>query len=270
MSFCGKKILHLHPRIESRIRAQLQTIYYVEPDVQIPLNREVLDESYLVTIQKNKSFYGGLFLIDIDHVVYHIFIFNFQLYPVQLEFANETLYKGTMFVGDLVHKQNRWTFFINDIVFHEGNTVHLNLAKRLLLIYKTLKQDFRHDPLTSICDIHLSPYFVYNHIPLLKHPCTIMFVPDVPRNSKPKMWFSLKHPKATHSNAHGDRKTFTVNQTDIVDVYTIHELSCNLCVASMDESKFLKHKFKSDPTQKLLCQFDSYFDKWRPCCGSSQ
>jgi hypothetical protein len=259
----------INQEIKSIINNKLSTQFPMNTITHIPLTNVTtqLDHTFLVSIEKENKTQVILLLITIKNKKYNILIVkdNNTMFSVFLKF-NHVLYTGTIFEGDLIYN-NRWIFYVTDIYYYLSKfTLNLSFKNRLQIISNCVKNDLKFDMLVSFCDVHLSSFFLFNHIPLISKSCKLLFQSDT-TNKKFYYHFEKKNDKKQYCGSTNEIKTFTVYSTTEIDVYKIFDnknVSFGiLAVTSQAMSDHLSQQFKdTQQQQNIKCKYNNYFNAW--------
>ena len=73
---------------------------------------------------------------------------------------HESLYKGTVFEGELLkNNKNDWSFIINDILIYKTKAPNLNLITKIKLIYTILDEYYIKDENIDVCSLYIKQFF---------------------------------------------------------------------------------------------------------------
>lgn len=74
---------------------------------------------------------------------------------------NKSLFSNTLIEGEMVKtKENKWIFFINDIIAYQGKKLDtVILPDRLKIIYDILNNQYKPDPVCDICSYKVKSYY---------------------------------------------------------------------------------------------------------------
>jgi len=74
---------------------------------------------------------------------------------------NKSLFSNTLIEGEMVKtKENKWIFFINDIIAYEGKKLDdVIMPDRLKIIYDILNNQYKPDPICDICSYKVKSYY---------------------------------------------------------------------------------------------------------------
>jgi len=74
---------------------------------------------------------------------------------------NKSLFSNTLIEGEMVKtKENKWIFFINDIIAYQGKKLDdIILPERLKIIYDILENQYKPDPICDICSYKVKSYY---------------------------------------------------------------------------------------------------------------
>lgn len=253
--------------IESTIRAKLSCIEVRET---IPINLRSqyfsVDHTFLVTIDKPNKTKSRLFLTSINGKKYNALLVKDKMYSLKLQFSDNSLYKDTLFIGEIV-KKKQWAFYINDVATIAGEYVqNQELSRKLVQCNEILKKSYKHNPEESSCVMELTGYFLFNHISLIKKSCKLLFVPQYSNKTAYYFNYFVEEKKVPQKN---HLCSFVVRKTGRADVY---ELFCRdtgkfvdvLGVVGMKSSRELQRLFENCEEQVIECKYSAYFKSYLP------
>lgn len=270
--FCDKYCYKLDQPTIEKIKIKIANTMPFQMNIAENLkNCKELNHEFLLTIEKKSHLEGVLILITIDNQSYTLMLINDIFYNIKLKLHND-LYSGTIFVGKLTQKHNRCVYFIDDIIYY-CNIYYQSetLKKRLKIIYNIIKNKYKYDSHKAPFDVQLTGYFLYNHLPLIKKKCRILFKND---NSLYFLDYNLCDSGSSGNlgnlgNLGNSVQKLKIFKTKHVDVYKINNNDENnhyiLAVTSIEISKKLNKLFDNVECSKhleLICEYNIYFNKW--------
>ena len=258
--------------------------FYLPEPVNLKKYHSFLNEKYLLRIKKKNTILIILFLIKINQKNYNICIINKKFYFIHLLFDDKIYVNGTVFIGDLIEQNNNWFFFINDLIYLNGNILlkKKKFSKRLILCHDILRNKYKIKDKKNLNAnfltfyIKLTGYFLFNHFDLIKKN-TVLFksendVIDFYYNHDDDFSYNGGGSNSNNNKKHlkiinNQEKLFMVKKTQQTDVYLLYEINSHeefdiLGIFSKKQSNYLKHIFKKVNTQTLLCQYNNFFNCW--------
>jgi len=125
---------------------------------------------HLVCLRSNGNPYF-LHLVKYNFVQYCIFIdkkiqqgYYFPRMIVTRISFDDSLFEdgGTLLEGEMIKGKDSWYFGILDLIVYQGkHLAEINLPKRLNILYKLLKSNFKQDD-TDVCKFFIKKYFTYD------------------------------------------------------------------------------------------------------------
>lgn len=229
-----------------------------------------VEKPHLLTISMNKTKYI-LFLTTIKNRQYCLFINQEKKHYFYCKFRFDIeLFSGTLFIGEFFkNDKDSWSFFIEDIHYHSGNTQeNVPFSERLELIYNTLKTRYTWDEMMNICHLEIKPYFMYYYLEKIKD-CTYLdelyFIPE--SFFDPIKVINLDTIiKIDKIEENKDIKTLTFTNGGQPDIYMLsddqgvdHGIAS---VKTMEQSKFLRNYLKKNDKYRAKCKYNPVFKKW--------
>lgn len=169
-----------------------------------------------------------------------------QLIYVRFRFK-DYLFQNTLFDGKLFSKNNKWTFFINDILIHCGNTKFDDVDKTEL-IKNIMENDYKYDYMMNVCKIYFNRLTVSSNL-----------------NTNSNLNNVMKNNHIQYKN--GDKLEFQMKKTDLPDVYELFHDGKNMgnpLINSLKTSKIINKLFKKDKSMITVKGiYKDNFKKWK-------
>jgi len=228
-----------------------------------PNQIDKLKKGYYITIIKKNAIKCHMFFTTNDNQC-TIITHNKEVYEIP---SNGKKYmNGTIFEGSMVRKNGYVYYYINDVIYYneqfmiESKPLIIDRIEEICSIIKN-KVKYMQLPFTAV---HTG-YFTYEHIPLIKKNCVLLFKPYTNYTC-----YQMKHTvKKQPKYKDGQICLFDVVKTSKLDVYEIINITTQrkdgiLSIIGLDISRKMKSIFMNKRIVRLKCMFSQYFNSWIP------
>jgi len=224
-------------------------------------------------------------LIDRRKLSYHkqqLDMKTIQIIQIHINIS-DLIYRGTIFDGKLIQKNNQYIFLIQDCLYLMGNKLlDMDMQQKLLYLDNIIDNNLDKDKKNIYCKnfiIKLNKLYKYNDLE------NILYIDKkVDKNDNVKINNNnnienssfniinnyidfLKNRSYSYEN-NNKTKIFWLSKTNITDVYSISENEDSekigiACIPNLKISHMCEKLISEKPT-KFNCIYNSRFKKWMP------